>query len=64
MMCEALSGIREKRNGEEPTDEYSRYRFFNRHETSAHLRHLNLADLKQLTVITNILNILYLRTKQ
>lgn len=50
MMCEGLSGIREKRNGEQPVDDYSRYRFFNRHETTATLRHLNLADLKHLTV--------------
>jgi hypothetical protein len=49
-MCEALSGIREKRNGEEPTDDYSRYKFFNRHETTSVLKYLNLADLKQLTV--------------
>lgn len=52
MMCEALSGIREKRNGEEPADEFQRYRFFNRHETQASLKHLNIADLKQLSVRT------------
>jgi antirestriction protein len=49
LLCEALSGIREKRNGVEPEDEYSRYRFFNRHETTANLKFLNLADLKSLT---------------
>lgn len=48
-LCEGLSGIKEKRNGEEPADENHRYKFFNRHETSAHLKHLNLGDLKQIT---------------
>ncbi|CDW82632.1 UNKNOWN [Stylonychia lemnae] len=48
-LCEGLSGIKEKRNGQEPTDEFSRYRQFNRHETLAKLKHLNIADLKQIT---------------
>lgn len=45
-LCEGLSGIKEKRNGEEPADDYARYKPFNRHETVAKLKHLNLADLK------------------
>jgi hypothetical protein len=50
-LCESLSGIKLKRNGEEPEDdEYSRYKPFNRHETLAKLKHLNLADLKLITV--------------
>ena len=55
LMCEALSGIREKRNGEEPADELSRYRFFNRYETQATIKQLNLGDLKQLTVINTFM---------
>jgi len=49
-LCEGLSGIKEKRAGEIPTDESSRYRFFNRHETESILKFLNMGDLKQLTV--------------
>ena len=50
-MCEGFSGIKQKRNGVEPEDENSRYKSYNRHETTANLKHLNLADLKQITVI-------------
>ena len=49
-LCEGLSGIKDKRNGEEPADEGSRYRFFNRHDTESVLKYLNLGDLKQLSV--------------
>lgn len=53
-MCEGLSGIKAKRAGVEPASEHhsilnvcnDRYKFFNRHETEALLKHLNLADLK------------------
>ena len=48
-MCEGLSGIKTLRNGEIPADEGSRYRFFNRHDTTSVLKFLNLADLKQLS---------------
>ena len=49
-MCEGLSGIKEKRAGEIPPDDNSRYRFYNRHDTESILKYLNLGDLKQLTV--------------
>jgi hypothetical protein len=49
-LCEGLSGIKEKRAGEIPTDDHSRYRFYNKHETSSILKYLNMGDLKQLTV--------------
>ena len=32
-----------------PEDEHARYKPFNRHETRSLLKHLNLADLKQIT---------------
>ncbi len=54
-MCEGLSGIKQKRNGVEPTDEYNRYKDMYRQETKANLKHLNLADLKQITVKNNVL---------
>jgi hypothetical protein len=49
LLCEALSGIREKRKGVEPADDYARYRFFNDHPPDSKLKFLNLADLKQLS---------------
>ena len=48
-LCEGLSGIKHMRNGQEPEDEHARYKSFNRHEATAILKHLNLADLKQIT---------------
>jgi hypothetical protein len=45
-MCEGFSGIRALRGNEVPEDERSRYKFFNRHDTTSSLKFLNLADLK------------------
>ena len=45
-LCEGLSGITEKRAGEIPMDEGTRYRFYNRHDTESILKYLNIGDLK------------------
>jgi hypothetical protein len=48
-LCEGLSGIKALRGNAVPEDERSRYKFFNRHDTTSVLKFLNLADLKQLS---------------
>ena len=48
-LCEGLSGIKAKRGSEVPEDERSRYKFFNKYDTTSSLKFLNLADLKQLS---------------